>query len=155
MNEEKFLVLVENFLKINNELNQINRIPLKLPNGLILSTSALHLIEAIGKHPTSNVTELSEILGVTKGAVSQQIPRLEKLNLISKYRVEENKKEVFFKLTKAGVELFEYHQQLHQELYRGLSKDLANLSVEDVEIINEMLTKVSKSMMNYQKKLRL
>ena len=37
----------------------------------------IHLIDVIGNYPETSITELADRLGVTKGAVSQQIPTLE------------------------------------------------------------------------------
>lgn len=151
---EDFNLLVENFLKVNNKITQIQRIPLSFTNDIKLSTNALHLIEAIGKYPNSNPTELAQILGVTKGAISQQIPRLEKQGLIKKKKLESNKKEILLSLTEAGLEIFRLHENMHLKLYKDIQKDLENLTSVDLELINSVLEKISSSINQYQEEYK-
>lgn len=154
MNGNEFMKLVENFLKVNNELTQIQKVPIKFPNGMVLTTSSVHLIEAIGQHPNTNLTELADILGVTKGSLSQQIPKLITNNLITKYRNGENKKNYYFCLTELGQEIVDYHKQLHRKLYTSLLADMNELKIEDAQVINNMYTRISESIKTYQKELR-
>ncbi|BDP57661.1 hypothetical protein EfmJHP36_21400 [Enterococcus faecium] len=79
----QFNQVIEEFIKVNNLMTHIQKRPIRITNDLKLSTSMIHLIDVIGNYPETSITELADRLGVTKGAVSQQIPTLEKMNLIS------------------------------------------------------------------------
>ncbi|MCT2920242.1 MarR family transcriptional regulator [Lactococcus lactis] len=152
---QDFNTLVENFFKVNNKITQIQKIPLSFPNGIKLSTNALHLIEVIGKHPDSNITELAQILGVTKGAVSQQIPRLEKQGLIKKKKFDSNKKEILLSLTKEGDEIFVFHDNMHLKLYKDIQKDLEKLTSIDLDLINLILEKIVAASINTKKNIEI
>lgn len=70
--------IIEEFIKINHLMTYIQKKPVQITDNLKLSTSMIHLIDIIGKYPNIHVTEISDRLGVTKGAVSQQISTLKK-----------------------------------------------------------------------------
>ncbi|MGX7263278.1 MarR family transcriptional regulator [Enterococcus crotali] len=77
--------------------------------------SEVHCIEAIGKTVDPNVTKLADSLYMTRGAISKITKKLIKKNVIESYQKLENKKEIYFKLTKQGQEVFDLHEQLHEE----------------------------------------
>lgn len=91
-NNEEFIKLAEHFMKVNNQISHIQKKPISFPNHMKLNTGAVHLIEAIGTYPSFNTTMLAELLGVTKGAISQQISNLEQKKLIQKLEINSNKK---------------------------------------------------------------
>lgn len=66
-----FSQIVEEFIKVNNLMNQIQKRSVNISNDLKISMSMIHLIEAIGNYPETSITELANRLGVTKGAISQ------------------------------------------------------------------------------------
>lgn len=77
--------------------------------------SEVHCIEFIGKNQDSNVTKLASSLFMTRSAISKITKRLVKKGYIESYQKPDNKKEVYFKLTGKGKEVFEVHERTHQE----------------------------------------
>ncbi|KUP23552.1 MarR family transcriptional regulator [Paenibacillus sp. DMB5] len=77
--------------------------------------SEVHCIECIEKNADSNVTKLAESLYMTKGAISKLTKKLTDKGLIESYRKQDNKKEVYFKLTEQGRTIFNIHEKLHNE----------------------------------------
>ena len=148
--QHEFSELIEQFIRVNNELTQIQKKPIVFPGDITLNTGAVHLIEAIGKHPLSNTTQLATILGLTKGAISQHMPRLEKQGLITKTKKENNKKETYFSLTDKGSRIYDYHTVLHNELYTHLMTDLMVFSPQEITLIKQMLHRISTSITEYQ-----
>lgn len=154
MNSENLLEqLVEDFLKINNQLTQIQKKPIPILDDVRISTSALHLIETIGNYPKLNVTELADKLGVTKGAISQQIPHLHKIGLIEIIQIQGNKKNKLISLTSKGKGVYAAHHSLHKELYLAINKNLSAFSTEQKMLLLEILKKVSFSIDDYQHQL--
>lgn len=147
---ELFFQCVEKFLKINNELNQIQKRTISITNEVSISTSALHLIETIGNYPYSTITDLADKLGVTKGSISQQIPKLLEQGLIQVNQTEKNKKNKYLCLTMKGIEISEAHNSLHKDLYKSLKQDLETFSPQQIVLILEMLNKISLSIDRYQ-----
>lgn len=153
MADVTFNQLVEEFIKVNNLLTQIQKKPISITKDMKMSTSMIHLIEMIGNYPYLTITELANYLGVTKGAISQQIPTLKKLKLICITQDENNKKNKLISLTNDGLEIFNAHKNLHQELYDSIQDKLKNFSQENLQMILDILSQISFGIADYQNKL--
>lgn len=77
--------------------------------------SEVHCIEAIEKTKNPNVIKLASSLYLTRGAISKLTQKLIKKNLIESYKNTNNKKEVYFKLTSRGKEIYEIHEKLNKD----------------------------------------
>lgn len=77
--------------------------------------SEVHCIEYIGKNVDSNVTKLAEAFFMTRGAISKLTKKLIKRGIIECYQKPDNKKEIYYKLTKEGTAVFNIHEGLHTE----------------------------------------
>jgi DNA-binding MarR family transcriptional regulator len=121
---------------------------LSFGTGVLMHTKEIHTIQAIGRHPGINVTNLAEHTGVTKGAVSQTINRLVRKGLVRKTHPPGNDKEVVLELTNLGQIGFQNHEKFHMDTlniareYYGdelRSKlERINLAVDDIyEMLNE------------------
>lgn len=149
----QFSQLTEEFLKVNNLITQIQKKPINITSEYKLSTSMIHLIDLVGKYPGKTITELAELLGVTKGAISQQIPVLKKIGLIEISQKKDNKKNKFLSLTSEGEKVFDAHNSLHEELYSSIQARLTSFSPEQIQTIHEILEIISISINDYQEKL--
>lgn len=77
--------------------------------------SEVHCIEFIGKHKDPNVTKMAESMYMTRGAISKLTKKMLKKKYIESYQNPDNKKEIYFKLTAEGKQVFDLHEQLHKE----------------------------------------
>lgn len=77
--------------------------------------SEVHCIEFIGKHKDPNVTKMAESMYMTRGAISKLTKKMLKKKYIESYQKPDNKKEIYFKLTAEGKQVFDLHEQLHKE----------------------------------------
>ncbi|WP_436955848.1 MarR family transcriptional regulator [Staphylococcus sp. AS1337] len=77
--------------------------------------SEVHCIEAIEKTKNPNVIKLASSLYLTRGAISKLTKKLIEKELIESYKERNNKKEVYFKLTSRGKEIYEIHEKLNEE----------------------------------------
>ena len=112
MNKQEQVML--NFRNLFNKLVWINKS--KMESSLQgYKPSEVHCIEFIEKNVDSNVTKLAESMYMTKGAISKLTKKLIEKGLIEQYQKANNKKEVFFKLTKQGRVIFDIHEKLHKE----------------------------------------
>lgn len=69
-----------------------------------LYPSEVHLILEIVQNRDTNATRIAEALGLTKGAVSQTLTRLEKKGILTKTKDPYNKNELTLSLTPMGQE---------------------------------------------------
>ena len=93
----------------------------------------MHCIEAIQELNEPNVRRLTEALFMTRGAVSKLTKRLEQRGLIESYKNPDNKKEVYFRLTEAGTEIYQIHEDLHKEFQRRDQKCLTTLQMKNLK----------------------
>lgn len=103
------------------------------------SYSETHCIDYIGKTELPNVTKIAEHMQMTRGAISKMTKKLLAKGLIDKYTLESNKKEVYFRLTKSGVELYKEHEKRHRLWEQRDSKFLERYSSEEIEIITKFM----------------
>lgn len=143
--------LLEDFYAIANQLNSIKNKPITITGLPSITTSSLHLIETIGNNPEKKLSEIAELIGVTKGAVSQQVLKLEKKNILTRVRAEDNKKDCYLKLSPLGVKLNNFHKGIHDKLYLEFESMLSQMNERYIKMIHEFLVSASQYISEYQK----
>lgn len=112
MNKEE--QVMNGFRELYNKMVWLNKD--KMEEGLKgVKSSEVHCIEYIENNADSNVTQLAEAFYVTRGAISRMTKKLIKKGLIESYQKSENKKEIYFRLTEQGKEIYKIHEELHKE----------------------------------------
>ncbi|MED2186589.1 MarR family transcriptional regulator [Bacillus wiedmannii] len=112
MNKEE--QVMNGFRELYNKMVWLNKD--KMEVGLKgFKSSEVHCIEYIENNADSNVTQLAEAFYVTRGAISRMTKKLIKKGLIESYQKSENKKEIYFRLTEQGKEIYKIHEELHKD----------------------------------------
>ncbi|HDR6317150.1 MULTISPECIES: MarR family transcriptional regulator [Bacillus] len=112
MNKEE--QVMNGFRELYNKMVWLNKD--KMEEGLKgFKSSEVHCIEYIENNSDSNVTQLAEAFYVTRGAISRMTKKLINKDLIESYQKSENKKEIYFRLTEQGKEIYKIHEELHNE----------------------------------------
>jgi DNA-binding MarR family transcriptional regulator len=132
--DEKVDSLIGSGIRILNKAYALEKKPVDIGHGVLLYPSEFHLIETVGKNPAENLTSIASYLGVTKGAISQMVKKVEKKGLIKKVRVPGNKKDIVLELTDFGKEAFEWHKSLHESMETGIRKELERMSDTEIEV---------------------
>lgn len=99
------------------------------------SYSEIHFIDAVGKIENANVTKIANYLQITRGAVSRMAQKQINQNLVEKYTVKSNRKEIYFRLTSKGRELFDEHEKRHKLWQQRDSEFFDKYSREEIEKI--------------------
>lgn len=102
----------------------------------------VHCIELIEKIEDANVTKLSKAFKMTRGGISKIIKKLIEKGAIAIYRKPENKKEIYYKLTKSGLSVFMDHEEMHKSRIERDRIIFSKLSGEDKAAFNNILNKV-------------
>jgi DNA-binding MarR family transcriptional regulator len=131
--DEKVDSLIESGIRILNKAYALEKKPVDIGHGVLLYPSEFHLIETVGKNPAENLTSIASQLGVTKGAISQMVKKLEKKGLVEKVRISGNKKEIMLELTDFGKAAFEWHKSLHESMETGIRKELERMNDTEIE----------------------
>ncbi|GGF91606.1 MarR family transcriptional regulator [Paenibacillus albidus] len=147
---EKFHVELDRALvRMFEVYNTLNKMPREYSSGVVLYLSEIHMIEAIGLHPDCKLTEISNVLNITKGTASKLLSKLEAKGLVSKYQVEGNKKEVYFRLTELGQGAFEGHYKIHETRSADIDREFDNYSPEEQRIILKFIHKYTEELGRY------
>jgi len=115
MNKEEQVIL--GFRDLYNKIVSLNKD--KMEQSLKgHKSSEVHCIEFIEKNVDSNVTKLAESFYMTRGAISKITQKLIKKGLIESYQKSANKKEIYFRLTEQGKDIYNIHEDLHKEFHQ-------------------------------------
>ena len=130
------------FHRVLNKMNKLEKKPRYYGTDHLLYGSEIHTIEAIGHNSGISVTKLADLQGVTKGAVSQLIQKLEKKNLIIRMKDMNSEKQVFLKLSDVGNIAFEAHDAFHAKVFPELVdalKQAENKTLDSMEVMLESI----------------
>ncbi len=106
---------------------------------IVLHTSELHLLETIGNNSGIRTTEIAEKMGLTKGRVSQLTKNLLKRKLIESESGGDNRKEVFFSLTKTGQKIHSEHIKRDRKIVKPIIEYLDTLKDDQKAVIDRVI----------------
>lgn len=127
--------LCDIFVKIVNTYNKMDNMPYYFSPRLKLHLSEVHTVNAIGRNPNINVTNLAKLQGVTKGAVSQMVRKLVRKGVVLKKTSPETENEVVLTLTETGVKVFQWHEKYHGDMDKKIFDFLEKMPEESLESI--------------------
>ncbi|CEN83855.1 MarR family transcriptional regulator [Paeniclostridium sordellii] len=116
-------------------------------------SSEVHCIEYIGSNVDTNVTKLSEYFYMTRGAMSKLTKKLIKKGVIESYQKPDNKKEIYFRLTEQGKEVYKTHEKLHKEFQDRDKAIFEQVTEEQFDSILNFIEKYSSHLDGEIKKL--
>ena len=134
--------LAEQILRISNKLIFLEKKSIIKLGGLKLYPSEIHLIDVIAKGHDINASKMAARLGVTKGAVSQTLARLEKKGILHKTKDPQNKNELTVYFTPLGKNVLEEQRKLQVRFHDQYAKYFSNISEKEKTIIMGFLKKM-------------
>ena len=150
--DEKLQLLLEasdKFIRVVNKLSALEKARFDFGTDQTLTPSEIHTVVAIAKNQNMNVTELAAHLGITKGAVSQMLNKIEKKGLIQRKKKGDNAREINLILTKDGQKAYEGHEQFHYDLYVEF---IRSFSIEEFAMLAQVTDKLDFFVDYYLKK---
>lgn len=102
--------------------------------------SEIHVIMEIARHPGIHAGGLAEILGVTKGAVSEILKKLERKALVVKEIDELNLSRYSLDLTEKGRKAHSNHMYYHSILNSMVENELQDASEQELDFLSGFLT---------------
>ncbi len=137
MNRNQKMML--KFGRVINKFTMIEKSPRDFGTGDLLYSSEIHTIEAIGLNPGANVTDLAAALGISKAAVSQIVKKLERKNLVRRYKAKGNEKDVLADLSPKGRAAFRGHSDFHARMDKGLISRIKRMSSSEYDFLYSLL----------------
>ena len=104
----------------------------------------VHYIECIGENKDSNLTKLADTLYMTRGAITKITRKLMEKGLIESYRKPDNKKEIYFRLTKQGKTISQLHARLHKEFHERDKAVFEQVTEEQFDSMLDLVTRYSR-----------
>jgi DNA-binding MarR family transcriptional regulator len=135
--------IMDLFIKAVHRYNAMEKVPRKVGLTGKLYHSERHLLDKIKDIPGLNISEFAEAVGMTKGAVSQFVKKLEKKGLVERYKKETNEKEIFLKLTEDGLRIYSEHRKRNEETIKPLLDEIQQHSDEQIQFFIDMLAWVN------------
>ena len=134
--------LVAQIQRMGNSYATVERKLVFEHRGVNLHGSEIHFMEAVSEQPTLNLTGLAGEMGITKGALSQTLSRLEAKGMMTKESDPYNKNRLHMELTKPGKEaLAAFRQKISRE-WRELSAYLDSLEQRDYQMLGQFLARL-------------
>ena len=135
MSKEPDQEIIELFFRVVNKYNALEKIPVKHGSGHDLYHSERHMLDRLGDNPDLNMSELAAQAGVTKGAISQIVKKLEGKGLVQRRKSAANDKEIFVELTETGRRVHGQRKQHNAETLAPLTRELAGYDVDEIAVV--------------------
>ena len=107
-----------------------------------LNLAEVHCIDQIGITDHANVTKIADAMRLTRGAVSKITKKLLCKGLIESYQRPGNNKEIYFRLTAGGRQMFEEHKICHSKARQDKLAVLAGYNDKEQAVILRFLQDV-------------
>lgn len=103
-----------------------------------MNMTELHIIACIGEQEPINLTSIAERINLSKGNTSKIANKLLKAGWVRKAQLNDNKKEVYFRLTSVGKKLFAAHDELHAKEKQRMYEFLGKYNESELEFIKQL-----------------
>lgn len=115
------------FLQLIQKIKDMDKVSMNYGLNEPLYNAEIHTIVAIKESKGISITGLAKELGITKGAVSQIVNRLQKKGTVKKDQDPMNRSRLIIGLTNDGEIAYKYHEQYHEIYLDPLKKKFDNM----------------------------
>ncbi|HVN16296.1 MAG TPA: MarR family transcriptional regulator [Anaerolineales bacterium] len=126
-------------LETKQRMMKITRNPKVIQILLDATFMELRVLAAIGSSEPINGITISKQFRIPKGTVSKITRRLIAKNLITKETLPNNKKEIHFRITSLGRELFTAHQAFDQQMEKNFVQFLKAYKANELNLVARIL----------------
>lgn len=109
-----------------------------------ITINDVHLIDLIGRNQPVNLVSLSELLKVSRSAITQSVGRLIKKDLVVFEFAPDNEKNKYLRLSEKGIKVFNIHKEQQEHIEKAIFSVLRNYSEEDLQIVMKLMDDVEK-----------
>lgn len=118
------------------------------------SYTEMHCIDCIGKIENPNVTKIAQTMNLTKAGISKCIKKLILKKALKTYKNKDNKKEIYYKLTTIGYEVFKKHSKMHQMWCSKDSAFFEKFDEKDIKAASKILNEYEKLLKSRLKEIK-
>lgn len=135
--------------KVMEKYNHISKLPFDFGVGMPLYPSEIHTIATLCNQGSMSITELAETTGVTKGAISQLVTKLEKKKLVRKTPAPDNLSKSIITPTELGKKAQEGHMNFHKTHDEKFINAIASLSDAEYAVFRKLCRQMNSWMNTY------
>lgn len=142
--------IIQKSLRLINRYNSLSKKARHYGTPFLLYPSEIHLIDVIGSQNEITTTKIAELLGITKGAVSQITAKLLDKGLITKTE-QAGSNAVFISLTESGQIAFKEHRKFHEIMLSEINRITDSFSEETLSAIQVLIDTVENELQRLEK----
>ncbi|WP_242866818.1 MarR family winged helix-turn-helix transcriptional regulator [Abyssisolibacter fermentans] len=142
--EQVFDEFMELIYKISRDIHAYDSVPRNYGTDDLLYMVEAHTIKLIGKSERIGVTDIANITGKTKGAVSQIIDKLTEKKIVNKEKEPEDNRRIKLSLTEKGQKIFEFHKELDKKNYQMYLDSIKNVRTQEISTCLKVLRNMDK-----------
>ena len=139
--------LVSLFLSILHTFSIIEKKPWDLGTGSKIFLTEIQTVSMIGENPNVNMTQLADIMGVTRGAISQTVRKLVTKKLVVRTNARNNK-EVNLALTSFGQMVSDTYQTRMKEVFTFADELYASATPVERDLVKRLFLRIHSNMKN-------
>jgi DNA-binding MarR family transcriptional regulator len=139
--EKQMEIVIEKFMMMTEKISNTGKNPRGYGTDVDIYRSEIHLIKLIGDYANSHVSEIARKFGVTKGAISQALKKLERKGLVEKYIDETNNTRLLVRLTDKGRKAYLGHEEYHNQSDKDIFSYLNELNDHELGIVLTFIEK--------------
>ena len=141
----------KDFITFNNRFNrfilafeQLKKNQHKSGVDKSITLNEVHLIVVIGKNQPLNLVKLSELLEVSRSAITQSVRRLIQKNLVFFDFDSNNGKNKYLRLSEKGIEVFKIHKEQQAYIEKSIFSVLNNYSEGELQTVVKLMDDIEK-----------
>ena len=142
MDKKEFITFNNRFNRFILAFEQLKKNQHKSGVDKSITLNEVHLIVVIGKNQPLNLVKLSELLDVSRSAITQSVRRLIQKNLVVFDFEPNNGKNKYLRLSEKGIEVFKIHKEQQEHIEKAIFSVLRNYSEEDLQMVMKLMDDV-------------
>ena len=109
-----------------------------------ITINEVHLIDLIGRNQPMNLVKLSELLEVSRSAITQSVRRLIQKKLVVFDFDPNNGKNKYLRLSEKGIEVFKIHKEQQAYIEKSIFSVLNNYSEVELKTVVKLMDDIEK-----------
>jgi DNA-binding MarR family transcriptional regulator len=134
--------VIEDLQRVINKILFLKRKSLVQFGNVGFYPAEIHLMLIIRDKTSTNATRIAEQLGVTKGAVSQTLSRLERKGVLTKSKDPANKNELTLSFTPFGARALTHYRRTASDLISKHRRVIERFTAKEQATISRFLAQV-------------
>jgi len=139
MDKKEFITFNNRFNRFILTFEQLKKNQHKISIDKSITLNEVHLIVVIGKNQPLNLVKLSELLEVSRSAITQSVRRLIQKNLVFFDFDSNNGKNKYLRLSEKGIEVFKIHKEQQAYIEESVFSVLNNYSEEELQTVVKLM----------------